>query len=154
LRSVHSWLEEYGESHQDHTNKMVHWVCVPAIMFSIVGLVGPIPEPAVFRSLPPLSWATLTVGLALVYYFLLSPALGTGMLFVSVVMLGTLHHLANAGAPITMVCVALFVVAWIGQFVGHKIEGKKPSFFRDIQFLLIGPLWLLAFVYRRIGIPY
>ena len=50
--------------------------------------------------------------------------------------------------------VALFVVGWIIQFVGHKIEGQKPSFFEDLQFLLIGPLWLLSDVYRRLGISY
>ena len=76
------------------------------------------------------------------------------MLFVSIVMLGTLHHLANAGAPITTICVAIFVVAWTGQFIGHKIEGKKPSFFKDIQFLLIGPIWLLSDLYKRLGIRY
>jgi uncharacterized membrane protein YGL010W len=125
---------------------------VPAIMFSIVGLIGSLPQPAAFGG--PVSWATLTVGLALIYYFLLSPALGVGMLFVSILVLGTLHHLANAGAPIWQICLGIFVVAWVGQFIGHKIEGKKPSFFKDIQFLLIGPIWLLAFVYRRLGIHY
>lgn len=38
---------------------------------------------------------------------------------------------------------AIFVVAWIAQFYGHHVEGKKPSFFADLQFLMIGPLWLL-----------
>ncbi len=53
--------------------------------------------------------------------------------------------------PLWSVCAALFVLAWIGQFVGHAIEGKRPSFFKDVQFLLIGPLWLLADLYRRLG---
>ena len=48
----------------------------------------------------------------------------------------------------------IFVIAWIGQFIGHKIEGKKPSFFEDIQFLLIGPAWLLSFIYNKLGIKY
>jgi uncharacterized membrane protein YGL010W len=74
------------------------------------------------------------------------------MAAVFILMLGTLHHLANAGAPITAICIALFVAAWIGQFVGHKIEGKKPSFFKDLQFLLIGPIWLLNDLYRKLGI--
>ena len=47
---------------------------------------------------------------------------------------------------------AIFIVAWIGQFIGHKIEGKKPSFFEDLQFLLIGPAWLLSFIYNKLGI--
>ena len=51
-------------------------------------------------------------------------------------------------------CLALFVVGCIFQFVGHKIEGKKPSFFEDIQYLMIGPAWLLSFIYNRLGIRY
>jgi uncharacterized membrane protein YGL010W len=75
MKSAQSWFAEYGESHEDHTNKLIHWICVPAIMFSLIGLVGSIPPPAAFGSLPFLSWATITVGVALVYYMLLSPAL-------------------------------------------------------------------------------
>src|SRR5256885_7388439 len=115
MKSIQSRLDEYGESHHDHTNKLIHWICVPAILFSIIGLIGSIPPPTAFRGLPFLSWPTITVGLALVYYFVLSPALGIGMAAVFVVMLGTLHHLANAGAPITLICTSLFVAAWIGQ---------------------------------------
>src|SRR5947208_17024348 len=114
MRSIEGWLGEYGESHEDHTNKAIHWICVPLIMFSLLGLIGSIPPPAAFGSLPFLSWPTIAVGLALAYYFVLSPALGIGMLCVSIVMLGALHHLANAGAPITIICAAIFVVAWIG----------------------------------------
>lgn len=154
MKSVETWFEEYGDSHHDRANKVIHWICVPSIMFSIVGLIGSIPPPAVFGSLPFLSWATVTVGLALLYYLVLSPALAMGMAFVSIVMLGALHHLANAGAPITTICAGIFVAAWVGQLIGHKIEGKKPSFFKDIQFLLIGPIWLLGSVYCRLGINY
>src|SRR6185503_7271446 len=99
MKSAQTWFDEYGESHEDHTNKLIHWICVPLIMFSLVGLIGSIPPPAAFGSLPILSWATITAGLALVYYMVLSPALGLGMAVIFVVMLGTLHHLANSGAP-------------------------------------------------------
>ena len=46
------------------------------------------------------------------------------------------------------------MLAWIGQFIGHKIEGEKPSFFEDLQFLLIGPAWLLGAIYQKLGIRY
>lgn len=52
------------------------------------------------------------------------------------------------------VSIALFVLAWMGQFVGHQIEGKKPSFFDDVRFLLIGPLFVLSFLYRRLRVAY
>src|SRR5262249_4651937 len=148
------WFEEYGESHENTTNKVIHWICVPSIAFSLLGLIGMIPQPALFGGLPFLSWPVVVVGLALVYYFILSPPLALGMVVVSVVMLGSLHHLANSGAPILAISAGVFVSAWIGQFIGHKTEGKKPSFFKDIQFLLIGPIWLLGSVYRRLGIRY
>ena len=149
MRSADSWFEEYGESHENALNKAIHWICVPSIMFSILGMIGYIPEPVHGVSLP-----MIVMLLAVIYYFVLSPALGFGMLLVSIAFLGTLHYLANAGVPMLQVSVGLFVGAWIGQFVGHKFEGKKPSFFKDLQFLLIGPVWLLSAVYRRVGIRY
>ena len=53
-----------------------------------------------------------------------------------------------------IVFVAVFTLSWIGQFYGHKIEGKKPSFLKDLQFLLIGPIWLLHFILKKCGIRY
>ncbi len=44
--------------------------------------------------------------------------------------------------PLLTTSLAIFVIAWIGQFYGHKVEGKKPSFLKDLQFLLIGPAWV------------
>src|SRR5262245_46038932 len=149
MKSADSWFAEYGESHENALNKAIHWICVPSIMFSLLGMIGSIPEPVPGVSLP-----LIVMALAVLYYFILSPALGVGMLLVSVAFLGTLHHLANAGAPILPISIAIFVAAWVGQFIGHKIEGKKPSFFKDIQFLLIGPVWLLSALYRRVGIRY
>jgi uncharacterized membrane protein YGL010W len=151
MKSAQTWFDEYGESHRDHTNKLIHWICVPAIMFSLLGMIGVIPPPAAFG---PVSWPVILVGLSLVYWFVLSPALGLGMTFVSMLFLGTLHHLANSGVPILPICIGIFVIAWVGQFIGHKIEGKKPSFFKDLQFLMIGPIWLLSDLYRKLGIRY
>ena len=62
--------------------------------------------------------------------------------------------MTNFATPLWLIGIAVFVGAWIGQFIGHKIEGKKPSFFKDVQFLLIGPAWLMAFIYRRAGWEY
>ena len=60
----------------------------------------------------------------------------------------------NPQTGLLILSVSIFVIAWIGQFIGHKIEGAKPSFFEDLQYLLIGPAWLLHFIYRKIGISY
>jgi uncharacterized membrane protein YGL010W len=84
----------------------------------------------------------------------MSWSLAVGMaMFVALVML-SIVGLQNLPWPLWSVCLALFVAAWIGQFIGHRYEGQRPSFFKDIQFLMIGPLWLLSFIYRKLRIPY
>jgi uncharacterized membrane protein YGL010W len=153
MRSMQQWLDEYGESHRHPTNKAVHWVCVPAIMFTVLGLLWLLPVPAFAAALGPwANWATLVVALAAAWYVVLSPSLALGMVLISVAMLALIHWV-DAVLPFRswILFVAVFVVAWIGQFIGHRIEGRKPSFFKDVQFLLIGPAWLLSHVYRRFG---
>jgi uncharacterized membrane protein YGL010W len=155
VRAIDSWLDEYGESHQHPTNKLIHWICVPAIVFSVIGLLWSLPVPAAFPEISPaLNWALLFAMAAVVYYFILSLPLGLGATLVLAALLLLAAALDNSAAPLWAVSLAVFVVAWIGQFIGHRIEGRKPSFFKDLQFLMIGPLWLLAAAYRRAGIPY
>jgi uncharacterized membrane protein YGL010W len=76
------------------------------------------------------------------------------VLIAFIVLLLITQRLAHLPWPLWLTSVVIFVVAWIGQFVGHALEGKRPSFFKDLQFLLIGPLWLLATAYRRFSVPY
>jgi uncharacterized membrane protein YGL010W len=155
MRSVADWLGEYGDSHVDPTNKLLHWVCVPLIVLALMGLIWSIPVPPAFTAVSQwLNWATLVVLLALVYYASLSIRLAIGIAIVFLVMFMIVRSLAELPPPLWATSLVIFVVAWIGQFVGHAIEGKRPSFFKDVQFLLIGPLWLLAALYRRLGIPY
>lgn len=155
MRSVTQWLGEYGESHQNPTNKLLHWLCVPPIVLSVMGLLWSLPVPAAFAALSPwLNWATLSAAAAVVYYFALSPPLAVGVLLAFLLLLGITDSLAQLPWPLWVTSLAIFVVAWIGQFIGHAIEGKRPSFFKDLQFLLIGPLWLLAAAYRRFGLSY
>ena len=143
-------LSEYGESHQNPTNKLVHWVCVPLIMFSLLGLLWSVPVPGFIQNVSPwLNWGTLVMALALLYYVRLSGRLALGMVLVWVAMAAGLRVMAGTAAlPLWGICLIIFVLAWVGQLWGHKAEGKKPSFLKDLQFLLIGPLWLLHFVYR------
>lgn len=155
MRTVDQWLSEYGESHQNAANKTLHWICVPVIVVSLVGLLWSLPVPQAFRAISPLlNWGTIVLAAGVLYYFMMSWPLALGMtLFVGAVTLSILW-LQLLPWPLWAVCLALFVVAWIGQFIGHHYEGKRPSFFRDMQFLMIGPLWLLSFVYRKLRIPY
>ncbi|HVH84342.1 MAG TPA: Mpo1-like protein [Steroidobacteraceae bacterium] len=155
MRTVAQWLGEYGASHENPTNKLLHWLCVPPIVLSVFGFLWSLPVPAAFADASPwLNWATLAAAATVVYYFALSPALAAGVLLAFLVLLLVTHALAQLPWPLWLSSLVIFIVAWIGQFVGHAIEGKRPSFFKDVQFLLIGPLWLLAAAYRRFGLPY
>jgi uncharacterized membrane protein YGL010W len=158
MRRIDQLLSEYGESHQNHTNKAIHWICVPLIFFSVVGLIASIPSEIVQKILgegnPYANWATVALVVVTVYYLSLSIPLSVGMALFALLCLFIARIIAGTGSPLWMVSIAIFILAWIGQFYGHKVEGKKPSFFKDLQFLLIGPAWLLHFIYKRLGIPY
>jgi uncharacterized membrane protein YGL010W len=141
-RQIDTLLAKYAESHLNPTNEVLHFICVPAIMFSLLGLLW---------SLHPFVAVGVTVA-SLVYYFLLSVPFALGMMVMAGAMLLVLSMLPQD--LVLWASVAIFVIAWIGQFIGHKIEGKKPSFFEDVRFLLIGPLFVLGFVYRRLRVAY
>lgn len=153
MRTVSEWLTEYGDSHQNATNKLLHWLCVPPIVLSVLGLLWALPVPGTFAALSPwINWATIAAAAALAYYIVLSPRLAIGVAVAFAAMLAIVSVLANLPWPLWATSLVIFVVAWIGQFVGHAIEGKRPSFFKDVQFLLIGPLWLIAALYRGLGV--
>jgi uncharacterized membrane protein YGL010W len=158
MRRIDQLLSEYGESHQNETNKSIHWICVPLIFFSIVGLVASIPSGIVQTVLgegnPYANWATVALIIVTIYYISLSIPLSIGMALFALLCLFIARLIADTGSPLWIVSIVVFVLAWIGQFYGHKVEGKKPSFFKDVQFLLIGPAWLMHFIYKRLGIPY
>ena len=154
MRTVEQWFGEYGESHTHPANELLHIICVPAIVMTVIGFLWAIPVPASFAALSPwLNWATLLVAAAIVYYFTLSPSLGLGATAGLIGLLFVVRWLDTFAWPLWLICLAVFVVGWIGQFIGHSIEGTRPSFTKDLQFLLIGPIWLLGHLYRRLGIP-
>lgn len=155
-KSADQWFAEYGESHQNDTNETIHWICVPLIFFSVLGFVWSIPRgEAVEAAAPWFNWALVAIALAGGFYFKLSPALSAGLLFfMSLCYAGLLALELLAPWPVWKICAVVFVLAWIGQFIGHKIEGKKPSFFKDVFFLLIGPAWLMSMIYRKLGQKY
>lgn len=159
MRKIDALLNEYGESHQNHTNKLIHWVCVPLIFFSVVGLIWSIPAGLVQNLLGDLlgnwaNWATIVLAVVLVYYISLSFPLAIGMLLFTLLCTWIANWIALSGMQVWLVSIIVFTLAWIGQFYGHKVEGKKPSFFKDLQFLLIGPAWLMHFIYKKMGIRY
>lgn len=154
-RSIHQWFDEYGESHRNPTNKAIHWICVPVIYFCVVALLWSIPSPFADGWLATGWVAKLTVVLVALFYLRLSFSIMMGMLLFSVGCLFICQWLdVHAPWPLWAIALVLFVLAWIGQFYGHKVEGRKPSFLKDLQFLMIGPAWLMGFIYRRLGLAY
>jgi len=152
MRPAAAWLAEYGLSHQHPSNKLLHWICVPGIVLALLGLLLALPVPAAWRAYPTLNWAGLACLAAWLYYLVLSPALAAGMLLALLLLLALAHALAQLPFPLWASSLTIFVLAWAGQFAGHALEGRRPSFFKDLQFLLIGPLWLLASAYRGLGL--
>ena len=152
MSKLQTLLDEYAVSHQNATNKSIHFICVPLIFFSIVGFFYSIPVPFQFSDPAYFNFALLMLVLVTVYYFMLSRTLWIGMLLFSVICIMGCNAIKTAGLPVFLVCLGIFVLAWIGQFYGHHVEGKKPSFFKDLQFLLIGPAWIMSFVYKKLGI--
>ncbi len=154
MRSLHDWFASYGADHQHPTNQLIHWICVPAILWSVIAALWVVPVPSSFGK-PGLWCALLMVG-ALSFYWRLSRPLGAAMIvqFIALALLTNVLYEALGARDLLWLAIGVFVVAWIGQFIGHQLEGKKPSFFTDLAYLLIGPAWLVAKVMRRAGVAY
>ena len=154
MTEVNIWLAEYAKDHQHPVNQRVHKICVPLIVISLIGLLWCIPVPAEFtRISPALNWGTTFLLASIVYYFIMSIPLAIGMLPLVLLTVLIVNWADRLTWPLWLISGSVFVVAWAGQFYGHMVEGKRPAFFRDLQFLMIGPLWVLASLYRRLGIP-
>ena len=155
-KSADQWFEEYSESHQNKLNKLIHWVCVPLIFLDIMALLWSVPVPAALKEVHPyLNWATLSSLFILGFYIRISLTLTIGMVALTILSYVVIAAFESAQiAPLWMTAAGAFVVLWVLQFIGHHIEGKKPSFLADLQYLMIGPAWCLGFLYRKAGIRY
>jgi uncharacterized membrane protein YGL010W len=128
MRQIEKLLEHYGESHQNKTNVLIHGIAVPSIFFVSVGLIYCIPVPD-FIAVYDITFAHILTIPMLMYYFKLSGPIGAAMTLLSLAVFGGINLLEASGISVLWFSVVLFVVMWILQFIGHKIEGKKPSFF-------------------------
>lgn len=153
MKSLNQWFDEYAVSHQDPTNKAIHYVCVPAIFFSIVGLLMSIPNEFLENNLKfnqPIieNWAVVVLVLVLIFYIRLSVVMASKIAVFALFCL-VLNFYIGLYVTLSIFSIAVFGVAWIGQFYGHKIEGKKPSFLKDLQFLMIGPAWVVQNLFSK-----
>ncbi|UJR15037.1 hypothetical protein I4U23_002010 [Adineta vaga] len=159
-KELTAWLDEYSLSHQNPVNILIHKICVPAITFTIFAMLWCLPVvPKNIRN-------TISIGQVglinpslilipiLAFYWNLSPSLAIGMAIIFLFVIMALIIMEKNHFRIFRLALIIFILAWIGQFIGHEIEGKKPAFFKDLQFLLIGPLWTLTHAFRYFGIDY
>ncbi len=154
MRTIHDWFGSYSADHANRTNRAIHWACVPVILWCVIAAMWVIPVPPMIGRAG--FWAFIAMFCAFLFYYRLSRAIGLGMAAVFIVC-GLIAEgaLRALGAQhLLWLAITLFVIAWIGQFAGHIIEGKRPSFFTDIAYLLIGPAWLTGKLMRRAGIQY
>ncbi|NMH58477.1 DUF962 domain-containing protein [Alteromonas ponticola] len=153
MRQIERLLSRYNESHQNKTNVAIHAIAVPSIFFVTIGLIWSIPRPDWLAQFA-INWAHLIIIPVLYYYFKLSGPIGAAMTLLTLASFGGIKLLEYYQISVWQFCLALFVVMWILQFVGHKIEGKKPSFLEDLRFLLIGPAWWWTHWLKRMHIGY
>ena len=157
MRKIDHLFSEYAESHQNPTNKTIHWICVPLIFWSILGFISLIPSPHIFIEYFGMISIVSLVAIFLVtfFYFRLSWRIALIMVFIMLLMEHLVYFINIEFQHKSWIFfLSVFVLSWIGQFYGHKIEGKKPSFLKDLQFLLVGPIWLLHFILKKLGIKY
>ncbi|ELV8596205.1 DUF962 domain-containing protein [Vibrio fluvialis] len=140
MRTLNQWLDAYAVSHQNPINKRIHRVAVPGIYLSIVGLIWSLPAAPLMEW--RVDWIWLVAMPVLGFYYRLSMTVFLMMLGFTLACIGLAWSVELMALPLLPLSLALFVLLWIAQFVGHKIEGKKPSFLSDLQFLLIGPIWV------------
>ena len=154
MRNIHDWNEEYGLYHKNRINKIIHWICIPLIIFSLFGLLSLMSyEFDIGKGYYKINTLGIFIILVLGYYLRLSKTLALGMLIISLLFAGIIDFSSpNSKSTLLFLYLGIFILAWIGQFIGHKFEGKKPAFFKDLQFLLIGPLWLLSYIYNKFNI--
>jgi uncharacterized membrane protein YGL010W len=154
MRTADEWFSSYSRDHQNSTNRSIHWVCVPSILWAVIAALWTIPVPAAV-GLPGL-WCWPAMAAALVFYFRMSRVLGVVMLALFALLGLLTNALYSALGPTSLLiaAVVVFVVAWVGQFIGHIYEGRRPSFLTDMSYLMVGPAWLVSKLMRSAGLAY
>ena len=155
MKKVQEWFAEYSITHQHPLNKKLHFIAVPLIYLSVFGLLWQVPMPLPQLEAEQITWPLLLAIPVLLFYLNLSRLLGVGMtIFTAFVVLFIRWFESEFQTNLALASFGLFALGWILQFIGHAIEGKKLAFFKDLQFLLVGPVWILGYLLNKCGIRY
>ena len=150
-----AWLAAYDAGHTHGPNRALHWFCAPLFTAGCIGLLSCLPVPAALTSLSPaFHWGTLFVMASIVYYFIMSITLALGVIPFLAAVLAVIAWLEAQSAPVLLCSAIALLVAASGQFIGHRLEGGQASLMRDLHYVAIAPIWVLAAIYRKLGIPY
>ncbi len=155
MTEMDSWLRRYEETHRDLTNPVFYWAAVPMVVLGTVGLLWALPIPDEFFEISPLlNWGTAFLMASAVYYFIISVSLAIGMLPFVIGVAGINMWLVGSNLPLPYVSLGLLLTGIIGLWLGHRNENGLRAVLQDLQFMMIGPAWLLSVLYRRLGIPF
>lgn len=155
MTETDGWLQRYEETHQDLTNPVIYWAAVPLVVLGTVGLFWVLPIPDEFFEISPLlNWGTAFLMATAVYYFIISVSLAIGMLPFIIGIAAINMWLAGSEFSHLYVSLGLLVAGIIGLWLGHRNGNGLRAVLQDLQFMMIGPAWLLSVLYRRIGIPF
>ncbi|PAV47027.1 hypothetical protein CK486_15085 [Pseudomonas sp. HAR-UPW-AIA-41] len=142
MKTLVDHLSQYAEYHRDRRNIATHFVGIPLIVLAVAELLS---RPGLEVAGLWLSPAALVAAAAAIFYLRLDLRYG---LLMSALLLLSLWFGAALAVQSTAVWlgagVALFVIGWIIQFVGHYYEGRKPAFVDDLMGLVVGPLFVVA----------
>lgn len=135
--ALQSHFADYASFHRTSGNQACHYVGIPLILLAIFAMLGRV---GVFHLAGfAISGAEVLLVLVSVYYLTLDVVLALTMLLVSALMIAGGHFLPVSWA------IAVFVLGWVFQYIGHyAYEHKSPAFYKNLLHLLVGPLWILA----------
>lgn len=154
FRSASALMVMYAQYHRDRRNIATHLVGVPLI-FMAIGIL--LTSPVGTLAGRDVSWAWLAWGLTSLWYLSRGDALlGLATTAVNGLLILAAHQVSDMaaphGLPFWQLGLAVFVVGWIIQFVGHYFEGRKPAFSDDITGLLVGPMFVVGEVLMALGL--
>jgi uncharacterized membrane protein YGL010W len=160
-RKIDVYFDRLDASHQNPTNRLLHWFFVPVMVLGLLGMAWALPFPHIGfigKYSGFFNWASFVIAFAMYYYLKLSPLLSYFALFLLFglsygVMQLELYEKAG-GPPLALVSVIVLFAGLAGQYIGGKIEDKEQSFNDDTKLLAITPLWVLYSLTKKFGLRY
>ncbi len=155
MNDTDTWLERYGAHRENLAAPGIYWLSVPLVVLGTVGLLWSLPVPPEFLEISPLlNWGSAFLMAATVYYFILSLALAIGLLPLIMGIAVFEMWLAQSDYSMLRVSASFVVAGLLGIGFAQRNKRSLAAIVEDLQTIMLGPVWLLSIIYRRLGIPY